>query len=132
MAAAPCRLPISVKAGLERAHRRGGTRLDAELGVNILQMLVYGAMADREDVGDVAVGLARREPAHHFALASGEQLLRRRRATIELPRVARSLEQPGAAKQAADRRAHPIEQRDLAVAEVAATSMRTSAKIPTS
>src|SRR4029078_9114802 len=55
----------------------GGARLDAELLVDVLQVLVHRARADAEDLADVAVGLAGGEPADHFPLAFGEPRERR-------------------------------------------------------
>src|SRR3954453_21458390 len=49
------------------AQDGGGARLDAELVVDALQVLLHGAMAAAEDLADVAVALAGAEPAHHLA-----------------------------------------------------------------
>src|SRR5229473_7236150 len=62
----------------ERTHsegRRRGAILDAELGVNLLQVLIHGARAEIEDFRNVAVGLAARDPHQHLRLALGERKL---------------------------------------------------------
>src|ERR1700747_1430398 len=46
--------------------------LDAELGVDLLEMLVDRTRAKPQDLRDVAVGLALGEPRQHFALPRGE------------------------------------------------------------
>src|SRR5437588_6434021 len=56
----------------EGARHRRRARLDAELLVDALQVLVHRARADFEDRADVAVGLAGGEPAQHVLLARRE------------------------------------------------------------
>jgi hypothetical protein len=48
----------------QRAHRKrsgGGSVLQAELGVDLLEVLVHRARPEAEDLGDVAVRLAARD-----------------------------------------------------------------------
>ena len=59
-------------ACVRRNRRRCGPVLDAELGVDLLQMLVDGARAQPQDLRDVAIGLALAKPSQYLALARGE------------------------------------------------------------
>ena len=55
-----------------RVHRdrgRCGAVLDAEFRVDLLEVLVDGARTQAQNLRDVAVGLALRQPRQHFALA---------------------------------------------------------------
>ncbi len=102
----------------------------------MLEVLVHGTRADDEDLGDVAVGLARSDPAQHVEFARGERQPRRprqrcHRARIAAPRPTRSFEHCAAAKQTGDRRAYPIEQRHLTIVEVIAGAIQHEADEPT-
>lgn len=50
-----------------------GAVLDAELDVDLLQMLVHRAGGKAEDFADIAVGLAFGDPQQHFGFALGEE-----------------------------------------------------------
>ncbi len=51
----------------------GGAILDAELAVDLFEMLVHGARALLKDIGNILVGLAPRQPAQNFGLAAGQR-----------------------------------------------------------
>ena len=59
-------------AGVDRDRGCRGAVLDAEFCVDLLKVLVHGARAEAEDLGDVAVALALAQSGQHFALATGE------------------------------------------------------------
>src|SRR5207302_9299387 len=54
---------------LERPHRRGGARLDAELPEDVLQMLGHRRRARAEDLRHVRVRLSLRHPYEDLRLA---------------------------------------------------------------
>ena len=53
----------------------GGSILDTQLGVDLLEMLVDGARAQAENLGDVAIGLALAQPRKNLAFAAGQSEL---------------------------------------------------------
>ena len=60
----------------DRADRKGGgggTVLDAKLGVDLFKMLVDRARTEIENLGNVAVRFAARDPQQHFRLAFGHR-----------------------------------------------------------
>src|SRR5438128_8498709 len=59
----------SVRVAAEPAHDCRRARLDAELLVDALQVLMHRAMAAADDRADVAVGLAGAEPPDDLPLA---------------------------------------------------------------
>ena len=59
-------LTIIQRAHGERHRRRAA--LHTELGVDLLEMLVHGAVADLEDLPDIAVRFAARQPEQDFGL----------------------------------------------------------------
>src|SRR3954449_3429838 len=61
------------------AQDGGGARLDAELLVDPLQVLLHGAVAAADDLAEFAVALAGGEPAHDLALAPRQQAFERAR-----------------------------------------------------
>src|ERR1700730_17582209 len=52
--------------------RGSGAVLDAQFGVNLLEMLVHRPRAETKNLGDVAVGFSFGQPRQHFALAGGQ------------------------------------------------------------
>src|SRR3954467_14953212 len=60
---------------IRRNRRSRSPVLDAELGVDLLEMLVDRARAQAQNLRDVAVGLALAEPGQHLAFAGGEAKL---------------------------------------------------------
>src|SRR5262245_25919949 len=54
--------------GLEGASGRCRARLNAELSVNMLQMVVHRGRGDAKQRGDFAVALAFGDPLEHFGL----------------------------------------------------------------
>src|SRR5882672_12066248 len=50
----------------------GGAVLDAELGVDLLEMLIHCSWAEAEDLRDVAIGFPLRQPRQHFAFTGGQ------------------------------------------------------------
>src|SRR5436190_23074765 len=99
---------------VHRAHDRGGPRLDSELLVDSLKMLVHGSGADRQDLADVAVGLAAGEPAQHFLLPRRELRWRR---PLHGPNVLHRAAQPVEIR---EMRADRLEATALDVGEIAA------------
>src|SRR6185369_13026822 len=69
--------PAKSEAQVQRPRDRGRARLDAQLLIDVLKMLVHRARADAEDRADVAIGLAGGKPADHFPLPLGEPRQRR-------------------------------------------------------
>src|SRR5262245_33876018 len=56
-----------------RKRRRSGSVLDTELRIDLLEVLVHCAWAETQNLTDVAVGLAARDPGEHLGLAQGER-----------------------------------------------------------
>src|SRR5712691_1611134 len=88
VAGLPVRMGNTARSALRRAgqqaHHRGHARLHAQLLENVLEMLLDRARAHVENRADFHVGLARRSPLQHFALARGESRPRGGRRKIDL------------------------------------------------
>ena len=50
---------------MQRDDRRGGARRDPELAVDVLHMVVRGALGDRQSLSDLPIGHAAGQQSHH-------------------------------------------------------------------
>ena len=66
---------LSGAVGVDDAEQSGGgcgTRLDAELSVDVLQVLAHRARRQPQELGDLRIRLAERNPGEHLVLARGQ------------------------------------------------------------
>src|SRR5216684_3984645 len=74
----PSRGGAARSAGAEGADgdgRRRGAVLDAELGIDLLEMLVHRPRAEAQNLADVAIGLAAGDPCEDIGLARRQRKL---------------------------------------------------------